>query len=349
MIAAIDLGIDTSIGRNLNDLAVFHAQDPKIHKTVEAIKQRPTLSDERYLLRRDILYSKDSKSYPNWRPVLPSELEKQVTDYVHTSLQHLGTEKCMAQIANTFHVKGLGRKVRKMISFCDICQRVKHPNRSYAAGYRSHLPTSPGELCACDLFGHLSVSLGGVRYIFVILDVFSKFVKLYALRAATTRTSLNKILGDYVTHLTQPKCMSDNGSQFSSPLWRKKLTELNIDVKFSPVRHPQANPSERFMNEKGKFCRIYCDQNHKKWPDLLDKIEKWLNETISDSTGYSAVELMYNKPWPDLFSKFLNKEKDQQPPCETLQEKAFKAYLSMKEKAARRTKKHKLAKTKLLH
>jgi hypothetical protein len=92
MIAAIDLGIDTSIGRNLNDLAVFQAQDPTIHKTVEAIKQRPTLSDERYLLRRDILYSKDSKSYPNWRPVLPSELEKQVTDYVHTSLQHLGTD-----------------------------------------------------------------------------------------------------------------------------------------------------------------------------------------------------------------------------------------------------------------
>jgi hypothetical protein len=39
MIAAIDLGIDISIGRKLKDLAVFQAHDPKIHKRVEAIKQ----------------------------------------------------------------------------------------------------------------------------------------------------------------------------------------------------------------------------------------------------------------------------------------------------------------------
>jgi hypothetical protein len=39
MIAAIDLGIDISIGQKLNDLAVFQAHDPKIYKRVEAIKQ----------------------------------------------------------------------------------------------------------------------------------------------------------------------------------------------------------------------------------------------------------------------------------------------------------------------
>jgi hypothetical protein len=122
----------------------------------------------------------------------------------------------------------------------------------------------------------------------VCLDVFSKSVKLYPLRAATTRTCLNKILGHYVMHVTQPKCiLSDNGTQFASPAWQKKLAELGINVRFSPVWHPQAYPSDRCMREIGKFCRIYSHQAHKKWPMLLSKIEEWLNGTTSDSTGYT--------------------------------------------------------------
>lgn len=224
--------------------------------------------------------------------------------------------------------------------------RVKHPNRSYATECRSHLPAAPGDLCATDLFGPLPVGRGGVRYILVILDVFSKFVKLYPLRAATTRACLNKVTGHYVTQVIQPKCiLSDNGTQFSSPTWRKKLAELGIDVKFSPVRHPQANPSERCMKEIGKFCRIYCHQNHKKWPELLVKIEEVLNGSVSDSTGYSPVELMYDEPRPDLFKKFITKEADQMPPTESHQEKALKAYIKLREKATKRNRRRKVGKT----
>jgi transposase InsO family protein len=120
------------------------------------------------------------------------------------------------------------------------------PNRSYAIECRNHLPAAPGDLCATDFFGPLPVGRGGVRYILVILDVFSKFVKLYPLRAATTRACLNRVTEHYVTQVIQSKCiLSDNGTQFASPTWRKTLAELGIDVKFSPVRHPQANHSER--------------------------------------------------------------------------------------------------------
>jgi hypothetical protein len=118
------------------------------------------------------LYSKDNSKYPYWRPVLPTELEIPVIQYVHTTLGHLGTDKCIAQIANTFRVKGLGRKVRKFIYRCDICQRVKHSNRSSAVQYLSHLPREPGDLRTVDLYGPLPVGRFGFRYVFVCFDVF---------------------------------------------------------------------------------------------------------------------------------------------------------------------------------
>jgi len=140
----------------------------------------------------------------------------------------------------------------------------------------------------------------------VCFDVFSKFVKLYPLKAATTKACLNKIVNDYVVNVTRPKCiLSDNGTQFASKNWKNKLAEMNIDVMFSPIRHPQANPSERCMREIGKFCHIYCNEAHKRWPELASHIEGWLNGTLSDSTGYSPIELIFDGPRPGLLKNSL--------------------------------------------
>ena len=66
-----------------------------------------------------------------------------------------------------------------------------------------------------------------------------------------------------------------------------------MQVRFTPIRHPQANPSERCMREISKFCKIYCSQNYRKWAGLLPKIEEWLNTTVADSTGFTPVELLF--------------------------------------------------------
>jgi hypothetical protein len=104
------------------------------------------------------------------------------------------------------------------------------------------------------------------------------------------------------------------------------------------VRRPQANPSERFMKEIGKFFKIYCFQNHRKWPELLPKVEEWLNHTMEDSAGFCHVELMFNELRPDLFKAFLKKDADQLLPAESLSDKVLRTYLRMKLKAERRKK-----------
>jgi hypothetical protein len=59
---------------------------------------------------------------------------------------------------------------------------------------------------------------------------------------------------------------------------------------------------------------------------------------MSYSTGYSPVELMYDAPRPDLFTRFLSKSADEVPPTESLQDKVLKAYVRMQHKAAKRKK-----------
>src|SRR5215510_13846170 len=167
MVATIELGVDNSVERNLKELAKIQAHNERLQEIIRIAEQDHADVSDNIMVKDGILYSRDSNRYPYWRPVLPTELEIPVIQYVHMTLVHLGTEKCIAQIDNTFHVKGLGRKVRKFISRCDICQRVKHPNRSSAVQNLSHLPKEPGDLCAVDLYGPLPVGRFGFRYIFV--------------------------------------------------------------------------------------------------------------------------------------------------------------------------------------
>ena len=81
-----------------------------------------------------------------WKATLPECLEIHFIQYVHTSLGHAGVDKCAWEINPSFRIKNIGRKVRGLITSCDICQRVKHPNRSLDIEEMSHVPNKPREL-----------------------------------------------------------------------------------------------------------------------------------------------------------------------------------------------------------
>jgi hypothetical protein len=78
---------------------------------------------------------------------------------------------------------------------------------------------------------------------------------------------------------------------------------------------------------------------HKKWPELIPLVEKWLNTSVSGTTGYSPVELIFDEPKPDVFKRILLRTREQMPPIESLEEKILHAYARMKQKAADRKRK----------
>jgi len=165
MVHAINLTIDPGVTHELKDLATNQAADQRIARITERLNKYPNQVDPKYKLLNGILYRIDQRHHPFWRPMLPSTLDNLIIKYVHTSLGHLGVDKCMDQVAHSFHIKNLGRKIKKFIARCDTCQRVKYLNKSYTTQERSYLPVKPGDLCALDLFGSLPVARGGVRYI----------------------------------------------------------------------------------------------------------------------------------------------------------------------------------------
>jgi transposase InsO family protein len=167
------------------------------------------------------------------------------------------------------------------VAHCDICQRTKHPNRAYEFESEPHLPTRQGELLSVDLYGSLSTGRGGVKYLLVCLEFFSKHVTLYPLNAATTRSCLKRLWDHHIQRVIQPEVIfSDHESKFASPTWQKEVAELGIQCKYSPIRHTETNPTELIMLERGKYFNIYCQETNKKWPELVPYIQDWFNSSV---------------------------------------------------------------------
>jgi hypothetical protein len=80
--------------------------------------------------------------------MLPNNLERKIFKYVYLSLGRLGVDKYLEEITCVFHVRNLGRKLRKFIAYCDVCQKTKHPNRSVDVEEKHHFSKKPGDVCA---------------------------------------------------------------------------------------------------------------------------------------------------------------------------------------------------------
>lgn len=172
-----------------------------------------------------------------WKIVIPGHLTSQLIREMHMTFNHPGRDRTWHMINESCAFKNMKRTIAEIIKTCETCQKTKPLNYSNKGSTRSHKPSRILEKVSINLMGLLPTSRGGIHYILAILDVFSKYIKLYALKRATTRTILEKIL---------QTILSDNRTQLTSKSWTEFMEKENIKTAFTSRYHPQANPVERY-------------------------------------------------------------------------------------------------------
>ena len=201
----------------------------------------------------------------------------------------------------------MNRDIKQFVLACDLCQRVKSINFNMKRSFKLVRSSEPGDLVCVDFNGPLPRSVGGAQYIFVVLDVFSKYVKLYPIKKETTECVLKKLFDSYIPLMGEPKrILADHGSQFTSPKWSDRLRKAGIQVVFSSIRHPKSNPVERVMRELGRLFRTLCADKHTRWGKCVGDIEFFLNVTTHFSTGFSPFELHFGVKSTDPIQSIIN-------------------------------------------
>ena len=296
---------NNSLKSIVKNFKIKQYSDNHCKKIIEAINNNNVESMENYQLYNEVLFCRE-KNNNSWKIVIPSEIKKELISQTHSKLGHPGVYKTWLYIKRFYFWKAMKKDIKKFVKSCDVCQRVKYLSIAMKGEYQMVHSGARSDLVTVDFYGPLPRARGGAEYVLVVLDAFSKLVRLYAMKRATAQMSVKKIIENYIPECGKTlRISSDNGTQFRSPKWKNTLEREGIKVIYSSIRHPQSNPTERVMREIGRLFRTYCNNRHTTWANHLKTIENILNITTHYSTECTPFEIHYGKPIVDEILKLV--------------------------------------------
>jgi len=144
-----------------------------------------------------------------------------------------------------------------------------------------------------DHLGPLEKAGRGYKHIFLIVDGFTKFVRLYPCKSTTSEEAL-KHLDDYFRAYSKPKrIISDRGTCFTSSKFTTTLKELDIQHVLVAVGTPRANGQAERVNRLIIPMIAKMTTDISKWNRVLQSIEYAVNNTVCRSTNSISSMLLF--------------------------------------------------------
>lgn len=125
-----------------------------------------------------------------------------------------------------------------------------------------------------DFFGKYPRSKKGNAYIFIVVDHFTKFTFLKAMREATAGNIIKFLVDEIFHKFGVPEVIhNDNGAQFISRHFQEMIKTYKITHMKTAVYSPQSNASERVNQSVITAIRAYLKDGHRDWDMYLSEIE----------------------------------------------------------------------------
>lgn len=256
-------------------------------------------SHKGYVINNGLLYRYDPLgTSEEAQIVVPKQEQLKVIQIYHeeATAGHYGAEKTIARIAQRYYWKGMRGQVEAYVRKCLDCQRYKPSNQKPAGLLQTTSSNQRFEVVAFDLFGPLPRTNSNHNWIFVVEDVATRWIELFALEQATAEECARVLLNEIILRYGTPRrFISDNGTQFVSGVMQQLTYCLNIRHGFIPVYHPETNPVERRNRDLKTQLAILVEGDHTCWVDKLPSIRFAMNSVQSSATGFSPAYLTFGR------------------------------------------------------
>ena len=165
--------------------------------------------------------------------LIPKTLQQYVLNELHSS--HMGIIKTKSLARSYVWWPGLSKDIESMVNGCTVCAVTRNnPNKAKLIPWT--FPDRAWDRVHVDYLGPFQG-----RYIFVLVDAYSKWIEAVVLNNCTSTTTIN-VLRSIFARFGFPKLLvSDNGRQFVSDEFQMFLSRNGIKFKSSPVCHPATN------------------------------------------------------------------------------------------------------------
>lgn len=143
---------------------------------------------------------------------VPEGMENEVIYKYHNELGHLGPEKTRSGLSQSYWFPEMKEKIERHVRNCFKC--IAYSTRTgKVEGYVHSIPKGnvPFETLHIDHYGPVDKRHPSKRYVFLVIDAFTKFVRLYATKTTASSESI-RCLADYFRAYSRPEVIvSDRG------------------------------------------------------------------------------------------------------------------------------------------
>lgn len=279
-------------------LQTVQLTDPKL-KLVKAILDSDSkdIKDiiDNYVLKDDKIY-RNVEGQLKW--VVPNSARWRICQLNHDEAGHFSVDKTLAKMKQDYWFPKMNRFVRKYVSACLNCQYNK-ASTSKSTGYLHPIPKGnvPFHTLHMDHLGPFIRSKSGNSYILGVIDGFSKFIFVKAIKNLKSKTTI-KILTEIFSVIGSPKVIiSDRGTSFTSTTFKNYVKSIGARHILNAVATPRANGQieryNRTILESLASCNHGLDERD--WDTHINKVQWSLNNTRNKSTGTTPSEVVFGR------------------------------------------------------
>ena len=244
----------------------------------------------------------DAHCDEKWREVhqvvVPREYRKEILSVAHEAplAGHLGVNKTEQKVLKFFCWPGLRKDVVAFCKSCHVCQLVGKPNQKIPPAPLRPVPAfeEPFSRIIVDCVGPLPKTKAGNQYLLTMMCASTRFPEAIPLRRITAQ-NVSKALVKFFTMVGLPKCVqSDQGSNFTSKVFRQVMEQLGVQCVNSSAYHPQSQGAlERFHQTLKNMMRVYCCEVERDWDEGVPLLLFAVREAVQESLGFSPFELVF--------------------------------------------------------
>lgn len=226
--------------------------------------------------------------------VVPDSMRKAVLVKYHDLLGHFSVDRTIARILERYWFRSLRRYARRHIAGCLTCLVNKVPAGKKPGELHPIPPTSrPFERIHADNLGPFVKSSRGYLHILVIIDSFSRFVCLYALKS-TKAAAVIPCMEDLILKYGVPKTLvTDRGTCFTAKGFEDYCSTKGINHVLNSPRHPQGNGMVERVNRTILPVIQAEMENERRWDQCLRKVEFDLNTAVNKTTRKTPFRLLH--------------------------------------------------------
>lgn len=230
--------------------------------------------------------------------VVPSSLRNMVFELAHDNPLggHLGSRKTEKKIRKYFFWPQMRTYIADKLRKCHVCQiigKTAH-NPASAPLLPIKCPEEPFERLVIDCVGPLPRTKRGNQYIFTIIDMATRYPDAIPMSKINSRNIVRALIRFFAQVGIPREIQSDQGSNFTSKVFKEAMSRLGVRQILSTAYHPQSQGVlERFHQTLKSTLRAYCEQYSREWDEGLPFLLFALREAEQESTKYSPFDLIF--------------------------------------------------------